>query len=128
ASDLANKSGPVAAVVEYLGCAGAADALGLPRARGREDAGAASYGELDEQPTRDSAGAVDDDPAVALDPECLVECLSRGERGNGKRCTDLPGRCRGPRRDGRRRREYLSRPGSVPLERQGMCQHLVALA
>src|SRR5205823_6623529 len=108
AGDLPNERRPVAVVVEHLRRAVAADALGLLRARGRDHAGAASCGKLDEQATRDSAGSVDDDPAAALDPESLVECLSRGKRGNGKRSTGFPGGRRRPGRDGRRRREHLA--------------------
>src|SRR5213076_2971376 len=81
--DLANKRRPVAVVVEHLRRPVAADAVGLFRARGRDHAGAASCGKLDEQATRDSAGSVDDHPAAAVDLKSLVECLSRGERGNG---------------------------------------------
>src|SRR5581483_10688668 len=68
AGDLANERRPVAVVVEHLRRTVATDALDLPRARGRDHAGAASCGELDEQATRDSAGSVDDHPAAALDP------------------------------------------------------------
>src|ERR671931_2481897 len=90
AGDLANERRPVAVVVEHLRCAVVADVLGLLRARGRDHAGAPSRGELDEQATGDSAGSVDDDPAAALDPESLVECLSRSERRNGKRSARFP--------------------------------------
>src|SRR5213595_2420973 len=121
-------AGRVAVVVEYLRGAVVADALGLLRARGRDHAGAASRGELDEQATRDSAGSVDDDPAAALDPESLVECLSRGERRTGNRSTSFPGRRRRPGRDGRRRRQHLARPRSVTPERQRVCHHFVAFA
>src|SRR5262249_3563926 len=117
AGDLANERRPVAVGVQHLPRAVAADALGLFRARSRDHAGAASYGKLDEQSTRDSAGSVDDDPAAALDPESLVECLSRGERGNGKRSTGFPGRRPRPGSDGRRRSEHLARPASVTPER-----------
>src|SRR5207253_4941529 len=77
-------------IVEHLRRAVVADALGLLRARGREHAGAPSRGELDDQATRDSAGSVHDDPAAALDPESLVERLSRSERRNGKRSAGFP--------------------------------------
>src|SRR2546430_8502149 len=90
AGDLANERSPVAVVVEHLRRAVVAGALGLLRARGRDYAAAPSRGELDEQATRDSAGSVDDDPAAALDPKSLVECLSRSERRNGKRCGGFP--------------------------------------
>src|SRR5207244_147271 len=97
-------------------------------ARGRDHSGASSRGELDEQATRDSAGSVDDDPAAALDPERLVECLSRSERRNGKRSAGFPCRLWRPDRDGRRRRKHPPRPRPVTPERQRMCDHLVALA
>src|SRR5437764_13503075 len=63
AGDLANEGRPVVVVVEQLRRAVVADALDLLLARGRDHAGAPSDGELDEQPTCDSAGSVDDDPA-----------------------------------------------------------------
>src|SRR5205814_10537413 len=90
ADDLADERRPVAVIVEHLRRAVAADALGLLRARGRDHARAPSSGELNEQATRNSAGSVDDDPAAALDPESLVECLSRSERRNGKRSAGFP--------------------------------------
>src|SRR4029453_1004572 len=90
ADDLANKRRPVAVVVEHLRRAVVADALGLLPPPGRDPGAPRSRGELDEQATRDSAGSVDDDPAAALDPESLLECLSRSERRNGKRSAGFP--------------------------------------
>src|SRR5262249_29445422 len=90
AGDLAAECRPVAAAADHLRRAGAADSFGLLRASGRNPAGPPSRGELDEQSARDSAGSVDDDPAAALDPESLVERLSRSERRNGERSGGLP--------------------------------------
>jgi len=88
--ELANERRPVVAVVEHLRRAVSADALDFLRARGRDNAGAASRGELDQQAACDSAGSVDDDPLAALDLKSLIECLSRRERRNGKRCGGFP--------------------------------------
>ena len=89
ADDLADERRPVAVIVEHLRRA-EASAYFLLRARGRDHTGAPRRGELNEQATRNSTGSVDNDPAATLDPERLVECLSRSERRNWKRSRGFP--------------------------------------